>query len=254
MILYFTGTGNSRYVAEKIAEYTNDQTISINKRLMKDSTDMIDCHGHLVIVVPTYAYRIPKVVYEWLQKTPLTHVSGAWFVMTCGANAGNEEQDLRDLCKGKGIPFKGKMQLVMPDNYIPMYNPSSPSEAAKILDNVDPKIKKIAGMIIRDESFPDHKNEKLGALIGRTGNPLFYRFYVKTKNFKATDKCISCGLCAHNCPLNNIRLVDGKPVWGNSCTHCVACISLCPKEAIEYGFMTKKRNRYHLPGYRGEAE
>ncbi|WP_408610337.1 EFR1 family ferrodoxin [Lacrimispora sphenoides] len=47
-------------------------------------------------------------------------------------------------------------------------------------------------------------------------------------------KHLSCGKCAELCPLNNIILTDGKPVWGNHCTHCMACLHRCPTEAIEY--------------------
>ncbi|MBS5951111.1 MAG: EFR1 family ferrodoxin, partial [Clostridium sp.] len=55
-----------------------------------------------------------------------------------------------------------------------------------------------------------------------------------------------CGKCVKLCPLNNIELVKGKPKWGEKCTHCMACISRCPKEAIEYKNKTKGRNRYYL--------
>ena len=47
-------------------------------------------------------------------------------------------------------------------------------------------------------------------------------------------------------PLNNIRLENGKPVWGKHCTHCMACICYCPKEAIEYGKKSKGKPRYHF--------
>lgn len=46
--------------------------------------------------------------------------------------------------------------------------------------------------------------------------------------------------------LNNIRLENGKPVWGKNCTHCMACICYCPKEAIEYGEKSKGKPRYHF--------
>jgi epoxyqueuosine reductase QueG len=46
--------------------------------------------------------------------------------------------------------------------------------------------------------------------------------------------------------LNNIRLENGKPVWGKNCTHCMACICYCPKEAIEYGKKSKGKPRYHF--------
>mgnify|MGYP002728531920 CR=1 FL=1 len=62
----------------------------------------------------------------------------------------------------------------------------------------------------------------------------------------ANDKCIGCGKCAKMCPLNNIKLKNSKPVWGKNCTHCMACICLCPTEAIEYGKKSVGKPRYHL--------
>ena len=52
------------------------------------------------------------------------------------------------------------------------------------------------------------------------------------------------GKCAEVCPLQNIKLKDGKPVWGGNCTHCMACISYCPTEAIEYGKKSLGQVRY----------
>lgn len=68
-----------------------------------------------------------------------------------------------------------------------------------------------------------------------------------SKKFYATNKCISCGKCENVCPLKNIHLKEGKPIWGNNCTHCMACICSCPKAAIEYGKHTKNRERYICP-------
>ena len=66
---------------------------------------------------------------------------------------------------------------------------------------------------------------------------MFYRLFVKAEAFRAEDTCIGCGKCVELCPLNNIHLENGKPVWGK--THCMACICYCPKEAIEYGKKSK---------------
>ena len=58
---------------------------------------------------------------------------------------------------------------------------------------------------------------------------------------------VSDAASAWSCaPLNNIRLENGKPVWGKHCTHCMACICYCPKEAIEYGKKSKGKPRYHF--------
>lgn len=41
-------------------------------------------------------------------------------------------------------------------------------------------------------------------------------------------------------------LQNGKPVWGQDCTHCMACICCCPAEAIESGKMSLGKPRYHF--------
>lgn len=47
-------------------------------------------------------------------------------------------------------------------------------------------------------------------------------------------------------PLSNVKIVEGKPVWGKNCTHCMACICHCPTEAIEYGAKSTGKPRFHL--------
>lgn len=66
-------------------------------------------------------------------------------------------------------------------------------------------------------------------------NPVFYKLFVHAGKFRTTERCTGCGACVRLCPLSNIRLEDGSPVWGSDCTHCMACICRCPEQAIEYG-------------------
>ena len=49
-----------------------------------------------------------------------------------------------------------------------------------------------------------------------------------------TDQCFGCGLCAEECPLSAITMVDGLPsVNADACVGCGLCASNCPAEAIE---------------------
>lgn len=58
MILFFTGTGNSRYIAEKIAKKICDDMICINDRIKQNDASSIRISGGLIIVTPTYGVRI----------------------------------------------------------------------------------------------------------------------------------------------------------------------------------------------------
>ena len=87
MVLYFTGTGNSRYVAERIAQALGDTLCSLNDRIKAGDTSPVNSDARLIIVVPTYAWRIPHIVREHLENTAFPGAAKVWFVMTCGGPA-----------------------------------------------------------------------------------------------------------------------------------------------------------------------
>ncbi len=50
--------------------------------------------------------------------------------------------------------------------------------------------------------------------------------------YKITDKCISCGACAANCPVECISEGDGKyEINKDLCIGCGTCAGVCPVEA-----------------------
>ena len=77
-------------------------------------------------------------------------------------------------------------------------------------------------------------------------NTLYYSLFVHDQGFAATDACVSCGKCQKRCPLDNISMENGRPLWKGNCTHCMACIGGCPAEAIEYKKSSKNRRRYYI--------
>lgn len=69
MIMYFSGTGNSRYIAKRIADNIRDELIDANDKIKRRDTRTIQVNDRLVVVTPTYAWRIPWLVRDWIRKT-----------------------------------------------------------------------------------------------------------------------------------------------------------------------------------------
>lgn len=69
MVVYFSGTGNSKYVAERIAGSLQEKLICMNERIKSGDTGSVKTGENLVVVVPTYAWRIPRVVSDWIGQT-----------------------------------------------------------------------------------------------------------------------------------------------------------------------------------------
>lgn len=246
MIFYFTGTGNSEYVAKRIGSAANDTVLNLAQFLPASKTNTFSSKTPWVIVAPIYAWRIPRVVSDWFSHAELTGNQKVYFVVTCAEDAGNAGKYAEKLCAEKNLEFMGCASIKMPTNNIAMFQTPTRSEAQKIILDAQPDIQNVCDTICTGIKFPMEQVSLQGKAKSQMVNGFFYSAFVKTKDFYATDRCISCGKCEKACPLKNIYLVGGRPVWGVNCTHCMACINDCPKEAIEYGNQSKGRPRYHF--------
>ena len=246
MILYFSGTGNSKYVAKRIADALGDAHMNLNDRIKAGDTSLIETGERLIVVTPTYAWRIPRVVREWLLKTELRGAKSAWFVMTCGSEIGNAGRYNRELCTEKGLAYMGTAQIVMPENYIAMFSAPQADEAQEIVAKAEPSIDRAIAAIQRNQPFAPTRNNLYDRFMSGPVNPIFYKCFVKADAFTVSSACTGCGQCAKRCPMNNVTLKDSKPVWSRNCTHCMACICYCPTSAIEYGKKSVGQPRYHF--------
>ena len=246
MVLYFSGTGNSRYVAQRVADALGDEPFIVNDRIKARDTSSVKMDEHLVIVTPTYAWRIPRLVENWLRRTEFPGAQQAWFVMTCSNEIGNAVKYNHAICRDKQLTYMGTAQIIMPENYIAMFNVPQAEEARQIVSKAEPDIDCAISAIREGQAFPTPRNNPYDRIMSGPVNPIFYSFCVKAKAFAAGDACIGCGQCAKLCPTNNITIQNGRPVWGGDCTHCMACICHCPVEAIEYGKKSVGKPRYHF--------
>ncbi len=247
MVIYFTGTGNSRYIAKLIADRLSDEAVDASNLIKSSETPTFTSEKPYVFVSPVYSWRMPLVFEEWLKKCRFDGSKKAYFVLTCGGSIGAAEIYTEKLCGAVGLDHMGTTDVVMPDNYIVMFDPPKPEEAEAIIEkaaaNIPPLVEKIASEAALERS----KLTPLGRLCSGIVNTGFNKYYATSKKFHSTDACVACGKCVDNCMLNNIELVNGRPVWGKECTHCMACISRCPTEAIDYGKRTKGLRRYVCP-------
>lgn len=107
MILYFSGTGNSAYTAQKIAENIQDDTLDLFQKIRDNDHTQICSDKPWVIVSPTYAWRIPRILQDWLTKTKLAGNKDIYFILTCGGNIGNAGAYIKKLCTSKNLNLKG---------------------------------------------------------------------------------------------------------------------------------------------------
>lgn len=253
MILYFSGTGNSRYTAECLATILEDEIVSLGARIRaRDCSSLISAKPW-VFVAPIYGWRIPRLVAEHLSQTQWQGNRQAYFVVTCGDGAGNAARYAQKLCQEINLDFRGLQEVVMPENYIALFHAPSRQREERIVADALPVIAQVAAHIGSGRPIQGRTPGCVGRLQSSVVNPAFYRFIIKAKPFFATQACTGCGVCVQLCVCDNIRLQNGRPRWGKRCTHCMACINVCPVAAIEYGRRTRGKRRYFNTRCKGEA-
>ena len=244
MIVYFTGTGNSRYCAEALGNILDDKVTNSFSYIKNGIAAELMSEKPWVFVGPTYAWQIAHVFEEFIRNGNFAGNKNAYFLLTCGGSIGGAGEYMEKLCGEKDLNYMGTLPVVMPDNYVAMLPVPDEEESAKMISEAGKSLEKYAAFISENKPFDEGKKSFMNKILSSAVNAGFYKGFVSAKKFYTTDKCISCGKCSELCPLNNISLEDGKVKWGNSCTHCMACISYCPTEAIEYGKTSIGKRRY----------
>jgi ferredoxin len=243
MIYYFSGTGNSKWIAQELARLTGDEMQSIAALLSDGPTAVIaEKDTRIGVVFPIYAWGAPLIVEQFCKLIKLASGAYPYVVCTCGDEAGKAILRLKKI-----FAYQAAWSVKMPNNYIAGFDVDSPELERKKISDAGERVKKIAEAVLAKSSVYD-VNEGSGAGV-KTAlvRPMFNRFARATSRFSVDESCNACGLCARICPIQAIQLTDGKPVWvKKDCTQCMGCINRCPQRAIQIGSGTRDRGRYYF--------
>lgn len=251
-IFYFTGTGNSLMVTRDLTQELGDARLVPVARAIKDKeVDISDeCIG---FVFPLYYQGIPAIVQDFIKNLPLDNTKYIFGIVTNGG--GDALNHLSKLLSKKGLRLAAGFQVSMPYNYIiNNFGLDITAEAKRKqqfeLEKI--KVKEFAGIIGARKYIGVQKKQALKWRLFASLPVLTYARSASTlgkaaRNFWADDHCIGCGQCQQICPVNNIDIVNGKPVWHDCCQQCLACLHWCPSGAIQYRKRTFDKSRYTNP-------
>ena len=253
MVLYFSATGNTKYIAETLAELLEDECLNLLPRIKSRDVSAILSEKPFVICAPIYVAEMPRFLASYLRKVPLFGNRNVYFVSTSGGYSGVSGVLAGELIQKKGMEYKGSSGFKMPRNYIAnnVFSQSGQAEIEKLLLASAKRLPEIARTIRSGGVLKSKHVWLLELWITVPFNPVWCRINQPTPPFHVNDTCISCGKCGRLCPVNAITMVNGKPLWTKeSCAHCMSCIQNCPVEAIEYGNITQQKKRYLFEKYR----
>ena len=245
MILYFSATGNCKYVAKTIADATNDRIMSFTD--IQEEIVLTE-EENLGIVTPTYYWRLPSIVDELMRKINLQGNKNRYvfYISTYGKSCGQSGTFMKEHFSTKGFQMNASYSVKMPDTWTPVFDLSDKKKVQKMNEDEIPQIKRIIEHV-QNRDFGDYMHNKLPMILVNAAKP-FFKNASKTSHFHVEDSCIGCGLCSRNCPVQAIKIQEKKPEWiKENCAICLSCMHHCPKFAIQYGRNTKKHGQYVHP-------
>lgn len=259
MILYFSGTGNSRAVAEELGRCLGEQVRVMEPELRGDRLEMTD-DRHLIWVFPVYSWGVPPYVLDVIRSVEiddgckLTHHA----VMTCGDDCGLTDRMWRKAVMERGWPDGCVMSVQMPNNYVclPGFDVDPKSLEEKKLAEYPAHVRQIAETLTNAENegrkVTDIVRGSMPWIKSRLIYPWFVRNLINPKRFSVSEACIGCRRCAKTCPLGNISMTSShgnpkalRPAWGKDCAGCLGCYHICPVHAISYTRATRNKGQYH---------
>lgn len=251
IVYYFSGTGNSLAVAKGISRDIGECELVPIGSTAATLGVIVPAADRVGIVSPVYFAGLPSIVAEFSGRLDLSAVRYVFGVMTMGGSGGvSSLRQLHTILKeGPGTRgLDSGFSVRMPGNYLLLYNSPEGKKRETILMDADCSMQEIADAVRRETKMTIPWSP-LQSIIHRVMYPRFVAgVHEADRTFTVDDRCTSCGTCAEVCPVANIRMEAGRPTWLHHCEQCLACIHLCPTEAIQSGKKTEGRTRYRHPG------
>lgn len=254
MIFYFSGTGNTRWVAEQIAKGIGEALVSIPDMIREGRYEFELREGERIgFCFPTHGWQVPRICRNFIRQLSLKNKTSTifcWGLTTCGDNTGETMTILNKELQAIGLQAETVFSVVMPESYVCLpFMKTDPEDRERWkIENAERQLNHIIN-IIKDCKRGIEELEK-GAtprLYSYVIGAYFNARMVTDKKFMVDpDVCIQCGKCAKICPVDNIKGTPPKWIHNGRCTCCLACYHYCPTHAINYGKITRKRGQYYF--------
>ncbi|MBD8993657.1 MAG: ferredoxin [Prevotella sp.] len=286
MIFYFSGTGNTKWAASKLAAATREDLISIAPYMRADDSShnlaepfILKENERLGFVFPVHGWRVPKLVREFISKMKIQREPSdatvenkakaddcqknrpfAYCVCTAGDSIGLTIENLNEVIsqnpslQALGITeVSSSYSLIMPESYIglPFMDVDPKEREIRKKENAAQELAVVCEEIFdRKEGISRLVKGPIPWFFTKVVGGFFENVLITDKRFHVEkDRCVKCGICANVCPVGDIKGGHGEyPVWlhHKDCLTCFTCYHHCPHHAIEFGNQTQKKGQYYF--------
>lgn len=244
-LFYFTGTGNSLWVAKEIKKKYPKAVIEGIKTCKNYSIDDTE----IGFIFPCYCLTVPKHVRGFIKKLTFTNKNIYTFAITTHNGVpGRTLHVLDNLLKSKSLKLNYGAEILMPGNSVIIKDyTNSKEEVEKRLNSAPNSLKEIISKIVIKEESQTFPSIPLWKILKTSSEEFILNNVYMPKPFWTDKKCNLCNTCVKVCPSKSITINKKAPKWEKGCVACLACYHWCPKQAIQLKDYTFNRPRLHNP-------
>jgi ferredoxin len=252
IVYFFSGTGNSYYVAKEIA-LGMDAKLKPIVSLQKGDRIEADV---LCFVFPVYEFKPPRKVTEIVENLSKIEANYTIAIGTYGVALASTLKHFEKSLDQHGITLAMGYGMKLPHNAVGSIGFSDQENSHRI-SRAEDKTKTIVtniqkrtvGKVEKTSVFEDMIIIRQFPHVIKLMSVLIFKG-AKSLEFTVNNSCINCHQCIKICPVNNVESVDGRISFKGNCTGCFACLQWCPKHSIgigKYSFKELSIKRYHHP-------
>ncbi|MCM1193985.1 MAG: EFR1 family ferrodoxin [Acetatifactor muris] len=240
MVFYFTGTGNSLYVAKQL----DTELVSIPQAIKND--DQTYEADQIGLVYPVYGHEAPFMVREFIKNAEFI-TDYLFVVLTYGNRHGGAAELAQKMLESTGKKADYIRTIKMIDNFLPGFDMEEQVASApekRIEENLAVIKEEVSGKVHKIDEVTDADRAAHQEFLSRMGGGPSGSF---ENIYTVSDKCIGCGICMKVCPGGCIHVENQRAVYGGgNCQMCMACIHHCPQKAIGLRYPEKNPEaRFH---------
>ena len=230
-VYYFSGTGSTKAIVEKISDMLVSKNLKVNTYAMENGFHTLDkMASKIIFAFPANSQSVSPLVWRFFKSLPKVSGMDAFIITTLNESV-YITKPLCKLLKQKGYNPKATCIVSMPKNMLD--SPIDERQDSQRNKNAMVKIDSFVNTIVFDRQFYDseYQGSRIVSFLSRcTLLPwLFMRLAFKLEVKK--EKCKRCEICEIQCPVGNITLKE-HPIHGNKCEFCMRCAANCPNKAV----------------------
>ena len=268
LTIYFSGTGNTKYIAELFSRKMGAKCLSIEDEA--ECIRSINAHEIITFCYPIYGSRVPRNMREFV----LRHMDALIgkkiiIIVTQALFSGDGARVFTDMFDEGTIDVVYAEHFYMPNNIcnVPLLRKPGDKTIRKYLAKADAKMDRtcqnindgiavkrgfsrlsrvlgnIQGLLWQGSSKRERKNRHNPEA---KPAPRFTAEQMLKNSVKIRKNCTVCSICVSVCPVQNFEESSGAIKTKGNCVMCYRCVNRCPSKAITV--MIPRRPRWQYGG------